>query len=289
MAFGVSVSGIAYRVYLANLTRGELARIYPRLEQLIAIYSFTNWRSAGQVTPNVTLDSEWRGRDFRLDCKRINWIADGGDQGDGALLDCFRETVLQPDIVEPGEVEAPLISENEDFSYEFQWQSLFGYELKITVNPERDRYPVLYKLRDKLRESEACERELEGNSNARMFCSFSTYVIEISGLTSSQRIAFVAASGHPVWLASGTVDRRDEWTITLGSEDTDTMTLGELNKAIQLTARSMGFEETDLSRVTPRLETIWMKKDRVFITTLFSEIDKIPELSSVSHFLKNPS
>ena len=246
---------------------------------MIAIYSLTSWRSSAQTIPKVTLDSEWGGRVFDLACKNINWVAEGGPQGDGALFDCFREMVLQPEIAEPGEVLAPLVSENEDLWYEFQWDSLFGYQYDVIVNPERSS--ELYKVRDGLRKDRACEREA-----SRELCSFSTYVVQIRGLTSSDRVAFVAASGHPVRLSNGSVDRRDGWTVTLGGQESSAMTIGDINKAIQLTARTLGFEETDLAKIAPKLETIWMKKDKAFLTTLFSELAKLPELSTVARFLK---
>ncbi len=82
------------------------------------------------------------------------------------------------------------------------------------------------------------------------------------------------------WLSDGTVDRRDEWVIYI--DDSEPITVGALNKFIQLAARRMQFGEVDLVKVAPTLEARWMGKDKAFLDDIFAEIGKTPDLLKIS-------
>jgi hypothetical protein len=280
----LTIVGISYRLYVASSTRHRLAEVYPRLERLLAIYSVLNWRKAEQVPPIVKESSEASGSEFTLKCDSIEW-GKGGFTRPGELFSCFTEPIRKM-VPEEGEIDALRFSPNEDYWYTFSWETLFGYEIQITVGANRIRNSDLYRLRDDIErdEIERCRVERQGSANVDSFCRFNTYAIQIDGLFHSQSVSFLAADGYLSWLPNGSVDRHEEWMIYL--EDKRPITAGQINKVIQLTARQMQIKETDLSKVAPELEAIWMNKDRAFLDALFTEIDRVPDLSKLSGFLK---
>jgi len=49
--------------------------------------------------------------------------------------------------------------------------------------------------------------------------------------------------------------------------------------------REMGFTTTDLEEAVPRLETVWLNKDRKFTNDLLAEIENLPEMDKISKLL----
>ena len=129
-------------------------------------------------------------------------------------------------------------------------------------------------------------RRCEAGLSPRSASFFITYAVKINGLTHSRSIDFLVAEGYLSWLSNGSVDRRTEWVICL--HDTEPITVGAINKSIQIIARQLQFKETDLSRIAPELEAMWLNKDEAFTSRVFVELDKVPDLMKISEFLKPP-
>jgi hypothetical protein len=285
IVFAIAIAGIAYRVIIRKMETDELSKIYPKLEQLVGIYSLVGWRHSQQQAPNIKEDNDFGrgGREFTLVCDKGNKWGTGGFFP-GELFSCFMER--RHVVIDGEEIEAFQVVTNEDYWYEFEWISLFGYDLHVTISPRSATHTELYKLRDQLNDTSACEQELARFDKADRvkLCSFSIWAVEISGLTHSRSVPFLVSNGYLSWLADGSVDRREEWVIYM--KDVTPITLGAVNKFIQLTVRKMQITDTDLSKIVPELEAKWMNKDKAFLDSLFDELDHIPDLMKISDFLK---
>jgi hypothetical protein len=267
-----SLLGIGFRLYGGWGARKELTDTYPRIEQLIAIHSLLNWFN-GVVL--VKSDTDYGGEEIILSA-----LAKDGQPG--ALFEAFTK---KRKVTNPfdGEVfEGLAISPNEDVWYKFTCESLFGYELDVTVNPAS---ASLYRRRDAIHAEEhrRLVDELGENYDREAWGNL-IYALKVDGLSASKRMEFLVSNGVLVWYSNGTVRRREGWVVYLDDAD-EPITPGQLNKFIQIAARKLNFSETDLSKVVPQLEAMWMAKDRAFLDSFFSELEKIPELEKFSAFI----
>jgi hypothetical protein len=276
---------IKAKIAAARAARRELEQVYPKVEQLIAIYSLVNWRSRDQQPPLIVRGGDNAEKAFELACNTLKWGSP--TMSIGELFDCFAEKVRVFIPVADETIETRRVVSNEDFWYDFSWNTLFGYPLRATVSPTPTQYPAVYNLRKELVETEGkrCREELQGSANAESICSFNTYVVRLEDLTYSKSVVFLVSDGYLVWLADGSVSRRNEWVVYVDS--TSPITMGSLNKSIQLIARQMQLKETDLSQIAPELEMKWMDHTRAFVSSLFVELDRQPDLIALTRFLKS--
>lgn len=278
------LAGIAFRTYSIMITRYQLASLYPKLEQLIAIYSIVGWRTPGQLPPLIKEDSEWGGMEFRLKCSQLDWSRNGVS-APGEIFSCFMEPMEK--FIESRPILAPQLNDSGDYWYTFSWESLFGYEIKVNITGDTSTEQTRSALEKKIKEDrDNCENELSRYANAADICSFTTYHVTIKGLTHSGSVSFLVSEGYPSWNSDGSVIRREEWVIYI--DDEEPISASSLNKFIQLTARKMQIKETDLAKVAPELEAMWMNKDKVFIDGLFAELEKTQDLMKFSGYLKAP-
>ena len=89
----LAMLGIAgYKIYLIKKDHEKISETYPKLEILVAIYSFMSWRHPDQPPPKVKQDSEWGGETFTLECNNISW-QDRSPFLPGDLFSCFTEEI----------------------------------------------------------------------------------------------------------------------------------------------------------------------------------------------------
>jgi hypothetical protein len=272
-------TGIAVRVHMANAAKERLAKTYPRLEALLAIYSLFNWRSPEQRPPKITEKTETGGSELTLDCPSIQWGKGGFDRSD-SLFSCFTSPRIVYVPEEGKKVKTIQLISAEEYSYRFAWDSIFGYEMQVNLRG----YEAFEENSPIRKEREACLQELERFSNRHETCSFHMYRVRLGGLSVAKSVSFITADGHLTWNPDGTVNRRRERVIYL-TEDSP-VTLGQLNSAVQKTLRALGIAESDLSKVAPSLEVMWMGKDEAFLRALVAELDKIPDLTKLSGFIQ---
>jgi hypothetical protein len=258
-----------YRTSTAAAAKKRLAETYPRLEALMAIYSLLNWRSPDQRPPKVTERSDNGGGELEFDCPTSD-----------ALFSCFTAPRMVPVPVEGERIKTTQFISAEEYSYEFDWESLFGYQLGLTVRG----YEALEKNSPIRKEREECQKELEGYANSLDFCYFHMYRVSISGLTAGNSVSFITTDGRLTWNPDGSVNRRDERVIYFDEESP--ITAGQINQTIQKTLRAMGIADPDLSRAAPRLEVLWMAKDTAFLGALIQELGKIPDLTKLASFIQ---
>lgn len=273
-------TGIFYRIYTKTKVKNQFVKMYPKVEQLIGIYSLLCWRSAEQQPPQITEDSEWGGAEFQLNCNNIKW-GTGGIVRSGELFSCFAEEI--PKTIDGVESLMPRITTNEDYWYKFPWEGLFGYEMNVEISPPLTEYKYLYVLRDSIVKEQKKLAD-EDHPEQSDFGSFNTYAVKLSGLSNSDSVCFIAANGYITMMSNGSPDRHEEWVVYING--TTPMTLGAINKFIQLTMRKLLFTDTDLSRVVPQLEAKWMNSDSEFTSSIFAELENAPDLMGISEFLK---
>ena len=275
----LAAGGITSRLYLAGSSKQNLTESYPRLEAMLAVYSVLSWRSPEQRPPKITYKGETSGAELTLICPKLPWGTGGFDRGD-TLFSCFTEprTVYVPE--DGKEIETIQLISTEEHTYEFAWDSVFGYELTISLRG----YEALNTDSPIARDREACFKELERFENRHSTCTFNMYKVILSGLTVSKSVSFTTANGRLTWNPDGSVQRREERVIYF---DQDTpITIGQLNAVIQHTLRALGIVEQDISKIGPRLEVLWMAKDDAFLRALVAEIDKVPDLTKLSSYLQ---
>lgn len=280
----LAITAASARILAVRRERAALLAVYPRLEQLLAVYSVLSWRSASQGDPAVRLTADYGSRDFVLEC--------GTDGGDGAarsrpgvLFDCLAKEVLHREPVDGDTLRGPLFVPSEDLHYRFTWETLFGYELDVEVNPSPLEHAVLYQLRDSLHGpvAAACKAEV-GEEAADRVCYPLVYPIAIGGLPVSRAMTFLAAASHPVFLSDGSVDRRDGWVVYLEGDATP-VSAGELNRTIQLAMRQLQIADTDLRKVAPALEVMRVANDAKFVAAMIAELERAPDLTKLVSFL----
>lgn len=275
--------GIIFRIYSNIAARDQLASMYPKLEKLVAIYSLVGWRKPEQHPPLIKEDSEWGGNEFQLQCKNIIW-GKGNIPDPGELFSCLIEPVEKITHIDSETIMAPQLNDSGDYWYSFSWETLFGYEMEVSISGDTSTDKTRTALQKKINEDRTnCANEL----GRQQPCSFTTYYVTMKGLTHSGSVSFLVSEGYPSWLSNGTVKPRYEWVIYI-DDDEEPITVSSLNKFIQLTARQMQIKDTDLAKVAPELEAMWMNKDRVFIDGLFAEIEKAQDLMKFSGYLKTP-
>ncbi len=272
----MGILGIAYSLKHTTEERDTISEVYPRVEKLIAIYSILAWRHPQQTFPIVTENSEWGGEVFRMEC------VDGWSEQPkaGALFDCFRQKHLWSNRFNPEPFETPYISTSQEFWYTFSWESLFGYELNISVNPILD--PSFLQKLDEILYYEECLDEYDDE-----FCSFAKYPIEISGLQASESVTFIVSEGYLTQFADGSFDRIEEWVVYLidDSQELTLITSGALHRMIQLTLRRLEISNTNLAEIIPELEVIWMSRDKQFARDLISELESVQDLVKFAKYL----
>jgi hypothetical protein len=275
----LAIVGIATRIHLNYSAKQKLAEMYPKLEQLLAVYSVLSWRSNDQRPPMVAEKSETTGGEFTLNCPKIAWGKGGHDRTD-SLFSCFGEPrkVYVPE--EGKEVETIQLISAEEYSYKFAWDTVFGYELAVSL----DGYEAFEKGSLIAQDREACLKERESYRDGHAHCRFNMYQVKLSGLSVSKSVSFITANGTLSWNPDGSVQRRDERVIYF--DQNTPITIGQLNAVIQRTLRALGIAEQDVSKIGPQLETLWMGKDGAFLRALVAEIDKVPDLTKLSGFLQ---
>lgn len=269
---GITAIGIFYRIRMRRRDWDQWKSLYPKLEQLLAIYSVVAWKSPHQGPPCVTEDSEWSGKEFVLDTEIVDWES----YRPGDLLRCFTLPVKVQ--VDGEEFYAPQLTSNEDYWYRFEWETVFGYELPVTVGHVDQ--PELLSDRDRLSDEIRIAAEGEGFE-----ADVSIYLMKVTALPISGSVGFLVADGWLSWLANGGVDLRRQWVVYLpGSEEP--LSVGALNRLIQQPLRHLQIAERDLAQVAPQLEVKWHARDRQFIEGIFSDLERAPNAATVLKSLK---
>src|SRR5262249_32664496 len=78
---------IKAKIAAARSARRELEQVYPRVEQLTAIYSLVNWRSRDQQPPLIVRGGDYAEKAFELACNTLKWGSPATSVGE--LFDCF--------------------------------------------------------------------------------------------------------------------------------------------------------------------------------------------------------
>ena len=265
------VGGILYRIS----DHRNFNDVYPRLEQLIAIYSLTAWKHPEQSSPEILRNGEYASDSFWLDCEKFDWDSSSKFSA-GDLLNCFLEKQREYIAVEGQEFETYKIVPDIDIWYEFKWISLFGYELEVFVNDKPDLWNS---LRPRVIEEFVNPCAEEGDYSDMV----ETYLFRIKGLSASEEVSFLASNKSVKCHADGSFSTSSEWVAHL--EDGNKFTTGEMNKFIQIVARELEISEVDLSKSAPLLETLWRRKDAGFAKDLLAEMKNAPDLSALTNFL----
>ncbi|HEU4558150.1 MAG TPA: toll/interleukin-1 receptor domain-containing protein [Longimicrobium sp.] len=290
-ALDTCLAGVAREI--ASIVRGrevvpapsdgaELRSLYPKIEQLIAIYSLLCWRNPTQQPPRVVEEGERGGEAFSLSCPDIQW-GTGGITRPGELFSCFAGQVKKRDPLDGEEYEVYYLTPDEDFWYGFSWESLFGYELDVTINPPGAR--DLYELRDEVVKENRAMLEEELGTQADGFPHIPIYAVEISGLSVSRTVRFLVADGFIARLAGGAVDHVNEWVVYRG--DTEPLRLGEIHKLIQLVLRRLQFKDPSLEKAVPELEAMWMQAGRSSVESVLGDLRSRPDLATIARFVRN--
>ncbi|KAA5538853.1 toll/interleukin-1 receptor domain-containing protein [Adhaeribacter rhizoryzae] len=202
-----NIQKLLRKIYLPE--QEDQVKIYSFIEKVIAIYSLVFWRSPQQKPPILLEDSEWESKSFTLDCENIDWIHNSLVEP-GELFECFSKIVTHRSSYESEPFEGYYVTPNPDYWYTFRWKSLFGYELDITVNPEKNG--SLYEI------VEALYKRTHDNTEEGHPLHIRGYAIEIKGLRQSGNVFFVAGNGYLLTSISGYNDLCNEWVIYF-SED----------------------------------------------------------------------
>ena len=263
----------------------NLKQIYPKLEQLIAVYSLIAWRSQEQKELKISEDNniDGSGRSFKLECSQFTWDPYVSPKP-GQLFDCFSETRKAIDEYSGQEFEASKLTSNYEYWYDFKWESLFGYEIDVRINPDYSGHKNLYELKDRLSVDSSCLTELGNDDHASRTCSFNIYVVDMGNLSASKEIAFLVSDGYLHWNSNGSVDRIDEWGVFFGN--TSFITVSSLRKFIQQLLHRLNFAETDLAKAIPEVEAKWYNSNPSIVADLLKDAEKDKELKKIMDFVK---
>ncbi|MBL0881940.1 MAG: hypothetical protein IBJ16_01100 [Chitinophagaceae bacterium] len=257
-----------------------LSKLYPKIEQAIAMYSLISWHNYEPKTIQVKEDSEWGGRQFALDYPDL---LDYSNKP--TLFDLFLETENRYFPIDGVESIVRKMTNTEDYWYQFKIESLFGYELNIEVNPSPNVYKGLYELKSKIELDSDCMKELSIYSNAEEICKFTVYPLRIYNLPASNEFTILVSNGYLDWYSDGTINRIDEWVFYY--EEGQYFTSGNLKKLIQILLRKLQITENELEIAIPLLESKWYNLSETNINSVISELNRNDELSKFSNFLTN--
>lgn len=256
--------------------RSSSEAAFAKLEQLIAVLSLLNWRSADQRPPHIKEDSEWGGRSYTYDVG-MSWGSAGFTEP-GELFSHFAEETLKRDI-DGNEFQGYSLTPNEDFWYEFRWVSLFGYELEITISP--DRGSAAYALRDEI---EAANRSTMRSELGNQFAfDIPLYVVRISGMRRDMHIDFVASGGKLVHLSNGSVDISREWVVYI--DDTQPIGLGALKRFILIALRELGCQGESLEQSAHAFEKLWIKTEPRSLRIVLDDLCTEAGMTGLTSFL----
>lgn len=255
-----------------------ITKLYPKIEQAIAMYSLISWHNYEPTTIQVKEDSEWGGRQFTLD------YPDSLENADRpTLFDLFIETENRYFPIDGVESVVRRLTNIEDYWYHFKIESLFGYELDIEVNPSLNEHKELYELKSKIEVDSDCMEELNIYSNADEICKFIVYPLRIYNLPASKEFTILVSNGYLDWNSDGTVNRIDEWVFYYG--ESQYFTSGNLKKLIQVLLRKLQITENKLEIAIPKLESRWYNLTEANINSVINELNRNDELSKFSSFL----
>ena len=287
----ITIVTVGINLYLAFQLNQKLTRSYKEIEQWIAIKSIVDWRSLSQKYPEITIiedDShldydayadDWvkeRGDYYQTDCN-INWQQKYKGET-GQLFRCFKTPMNYRLPVDDNYVVVRDNVSPSENKYIFEWDSLFGYQISITINP--DGYERLKSIKKEFEEDiEGCVTEIDDGEHGKWLCDKRMYLVEVSGLEASDKFAFLVSDKQYEWLGSGAIDiESDRWRIY--REDGNAYTMGDINKFIIKFVRALGYNDSDLEVISPKLEVEWMKKDEKFLSTFSSELENLKSLSN---------
>ena len=274
--FAIAVAVFGARIYMHYVSNQSFEKVYPKIEELVAIHSLVAWKSPNQPAPEIVEMGDRTGNRYDLQCRNIQWLPSEKVRP-GALLNCFLESrrVLVP--IEGKEVDSVNVVPDPDFWYDFKWQSYFGYELSISVNKSpREYLAVEEDIRKKF--INPCAEQGNFGEDVRI------YQFRIENLPSDRSVTFYAASGWIDCFPDGTVDRKQEWTLYVDDMDKP-ITIGEINRFMQVLLRQLNIADTDPSAAAPKLETLWRNKDTAFAANLVSTFEKMPDLTKIGTLL----
>lgn len=286
LVFISALSAAGYRLYSEYDARNQLAQMYPKIEELVLIQSLVNWRKDDQLPPKITVFNNLGAgsREFPLSCKSIQWgttkISEPGE-----LFSCFREEVEHE--FEGEKFGAPQLNTSGDYWYNFHWETLFGYEIEVEVigDTGTSKNPLL--LYEKLRtDSKQCLEENKRFKNVDELCALTAYRVTIKSPAITQPVSF-AVSQYLFHSQDGAITKGTGWVLYL-RDGLDPIRLQDLSRFLQLSFRELGIAETNLEKSVPQLQTLWLNKDRKFVSSLFSEIENLPDLVKLGDFLKPP-
>lgn len=264
---------VGIQIYSNYIERQRVEQLFPKLEELISIYSLVAWKKNGQQAPLVK-ENGFTSDLFRLECSNIDWDSESMVMP-GDLLDCLsqpKEVLFQGEYI-PSYNVVP----NVDFWYQFRWPSLFGYEFEVNIN----LHPLA---------SERFQEEIkkEFKEPCASYEDFSDEVIvysfELHELTAAGKTRFDAVSHHIECAASGAAYLVEEWVYYI---DDEPVSAAQLNRFIQIIARQMQISDVDLSIIAPKLEVVWRNRDKTFISGVLDSVSGIPDLSKIGDFLNN--
>jgi len=250
--------------------------VFEKLEQLIAVFSLLNWRSADQRPPLIKEDSEWGGKSYTYDIS-MPWGSAGLTEP-GELFSHFSQETSQRDI-DGNEFQGYSLAPNEDFWYEFRWVSLFGYELEIRISP--DRGSAAYALRDEI---EASNRSTMRSELGDQFAfDIPLYVVRISGMRRANYIDFVASGGQLLHLSNGSVDIDRQWVVYIG--DAQPINLGGLKKFILIALRELGCQGESLEQAVQAFERLWIQSEPRSLNIVLNKLCAETDMTALTSFL----
>ena len=273
-----------YRIYSEYDARVELAEMYPKLEELVLIHSLVNWRKADQSAPKITSLNNIQGdsKESSLKCKNIQWEVSKVSSA-GELFSCFQEEIEFE--FEGEKFTGPQLNTSGDYWYTFHWETLFGYEVKVEIIGDTGTTKKPLPLYEKLRtDSAQCQEENKSFKNVDEMCALSAYQVTITSPAITQPVRFVV-SQYLFHSQNGAITRGDGWILYL-RDSPEPIRLQDLSRFLQLSFRGLGVAETNLEKSVPQLQTLWLNKDRKFVSSLFSEIENLPDLIKLGDFLK---
>jgi hypothetical protein len=276
--------GAIGRITMVVHDRASIVAVYGQVEKLLAVYSLLGWRSEAQLAPPMSFTADYGSSETTLDCQNFKW-GTAAVVRRAELLSCFTELTLTRDPLDGDTFRAPRISTAEEFGYSFDWESVFGYEMGVFIGASTGDNPRLSAVRDSLLGpvADACEEEV-GTTSSSYMCRPKIYKISLTGLSESRSVTFLAADFRISWLGDGSVDKIKEWVVYF--EDGEPITIGQLNKIVQLAARRMGIVDTDLGSVAPRFEALRLASDKQFVKDLLAEIERAPDLVKFESILR---
>lgn len=244
-----------------QVTFKDLKTAHKRLESIIAIYSVLAWRSARQEPPVIKQDSEWGGKVFLLECDNATW---GSESRAAELFSCFVEETMEQ--LEGEEFLVPRLTPNEDYYYQFEWNSLFGTTLNVEISPAGEK--ALYALRDELAKDVIAAHE-EGAPE------FLIYVVSVKGLPESGSVQFLAAEGYYDWLQNGTVWPRKGWVVYVHEDRRLTI---EVMERMILEAAPSPETVGDLERAVHLIQVAWLTRNTEYLEWLLKNNDALFDL-----------